>query len=46
MFKSRKIRWLGHVARMWNTRGGYSVWWVNLRERDHFEDLGVDGEII
>jgi hypothetical protein len=22
------------------------VWWENLRERDHFEDLGVDGRII
>jgi hypothetical protein len=22
------------------------VWWGNLRERDHFEDPGVDGRII
>jgi len=21
-------------------------WWENLRERDHLEDLGVDGRII
>jgi len=21
-------------------------WWRNLRERDHLEDLGVDGRII
>jgi hypothetical protein len=21
-------------------------WWGNLRERDHLEDLGVDGRII
>jgi hypothetical protein len=21
-------------------------WWNNLKERDHLEDLGVDGEII
>jgi len=24
----------------------YSVWWGNLRERDHLEDSGVDGRII
>jgi len=22
------------------------VWWGELRERDHFEDQGVDGKII
>jgi hypothetical protein len=22
------------------------VWWGNLRERDHLEDLGVNGRII
>jgi hypothetical protein len=28
-------------------RGGtYRVWWRNLRERDHLEDPGVDGNII
>ena len=28
------------------TRGTYSSWWKNLRERDHLQDLGVDGRII
>jgi hypothetical protein len=23
-----------------------AFWWENLRERDHFEDSGVDGRII
>jgi hypothetical protein len=28
-------------------RGGVRTefWWINLRERDHLEDLGVDGRI-
>ena len=33
-----------------STYGGGEVlsgfWWGNLRERDHLEDLGVDGRII
>jgi hypothetical protein len=26
--------------------GAYEVWWGNLRDRDHLEDLGVGGRII
>jgi len=26
-------------------RGAYRVWWGNLRERDHLEDIGTDGRI-
>jgi len=32
---------------MWYVRGrvevNTGVWWGNLRERNHLEDLGVDG---
>jgi len=31
---------------MGGRRGAYRVWWEELRERDHLEDLGVDGTII
>jgi len=32
MIKSRKIRWVGHVARMPEKRGEYRVWCVDLTE--------------
>ena len=44
--KSRIIRWMGHVACMWERRGVYRVWWGNLRERGHLEDPGIGGKII
>jgi len=37
------MRWVGHVARMGEDRGWIGPWWGNLRERDHWGDLGVDG---
>jgi len=40
------MRWVGHIARMRKSRGVYRVLVENLRERDYFEDLGVDGRII
>jgi hypothetical protein len=45
VIKSRRMRWVGHVACM--VEGGmYTVfWWGNLRERDHLEYPGLDGRI-
>jgi len=39
VIKWRRMRWAGHVARM-------GSWWGNRGERDHWEDLGVDGWLI
>jgi len=46
VIKSRRMRWVGHVARMGEERGCIGSWWGNRRERDHWRDLGVDGWII
>jgi hypothetical protein len=35
-------RWAGHVA-LWG-EVYTEFWWGNLRETDHLEDPGVDGE--
>jgi len=46
VIKSRRMRRVGHVARMGEWRGVYRIWWGNLRERDHLGDPDVDGKII
>jgi hypothetical protein len=40
------MSWIGHVARRGVRRGAYRVLVGNLKERDHLEDLGLDGRII
>jgi hypothetical protein len=44
MIKSRIIRWAGHVAHMEEGRGAYRIMVGDLREGDHLEDPGVDGD--
>jgi hypothetical protein len=45
VIKSR-IRWVGHVARVGREETCTGFWWGNLRERDRWENPGVDGRII
>ena len=44
--KSRRVKWVRHVARMGDRKGIYRVMVGNLRKRGHLEDPGVDGRII
>jgi hypothetical protein len=44
--KSRRIRWVGHVARIGMGELCTGFWWENLRERGHWGDPGVDVRII
>ena len=46
VIKSRRMRWVRHVALMGERKGHTGFWLGNLRERDHFEDPGLDGRII
>jgi hypothetical protein len=46
VIKWRRIRWVGHTARVGERRGVYKGFVGNVRERDHLGDPGVDGRII
>jgi len=46
VIKSRRMRWVQHVACMGRKEAYTGFWWGNLRERDHLKDPGVDGRII
>jgi len=46
MIKSRRIRWVGHVASMGERKGVHRVLVGKPEERVHFEDPSVDGRII
>ena len=44
--KSRRMKWAGHVGRMGERRGVYRVLVGKPGEKNHLEDLDVDGTII
>jgi len=46
VIKSRRMRWVGQVARKEETRGANWVWWEHLMEKEYLEDRDVDGMII
>jgi hypothetical protein len=46
MVKSRRMRWSGHVARMWRRGMNIEYWWERQRERDHYSNQDVGGWII
>jgi hypothetical protein len=46
VIKSRRMRWAGHVARIGREEACIGFWWGNLRERDDWENSGVDEGMI
>jgi hypothetical protein len=46
VIKSRKMRRAGHVACMGEVRNAYNILVGKSEEKNHSEDLGVDGKII
>jgi hypothetical protein len=43
MIKSRRMRLVGHVARMGRSGMHVGHWWKSQKERDHLEDQDVGG---
>ena len=46
VIKSRRVKWVGHVAHMGRVGAYAECWWENLSETDHLEDPGTYGRII
>jgi len=44
--KSRRMKRAGHVARMGRGTRHTGFRWGNRKEKDHLEDLSVDGRIL
>jgi hypothetical protein len=47
VIKSRRMRWVGHVAWLGEWRGEVftGCWLGGLKGRDHWEDIGIGGKI-
>jgi hypothetical protein len=45
VIKSKRMRWKKHIKRI-GDRCIQGFGWGSLKERDHLEDLGVDGRIM
>jgi len=46
VIKSRRMRWMGHVACMGESRGVYRVLVGKTEGKNHLEDPGIEGRII
>jgi hypothetical protein len=46
VIKFRRMRWVGHVARMGRGEVFTGFWLGGPKARDRWENLGVDGRII
>jgi hypothetical protein len=46
VIKSRRMRWVGHVAVRGRGEAYTGIWWGILSERGHLGDPGIDGRII
>jgi hypothetical protein len=46
IIKSRRMRWMGNVARMGRRGMHIRFWWESQKERYHWEDVDVGGRII
>jgi hypothetical protein len=45
VIKSRRMRWVGHVTRMWEGRGVYRIFVRKPEGKNQWQDLGVGGRI-
>jgi hypothetical protein len=46
VIKSRRMRWVGHLAHMVERRGIHRILMGKPEVKDHFADSGIDGRII